>query len=56
MTTIWVARIMLSTFSGIWEEYQIPLRYPKQRYTFLSVEKHDEIIALAEEKGILMPD
>lgn len=38
------------------EKYQLPLRYAKNGYSFRTQENHEEIVALAEKKGILMPD
>jgi predicted glycoside hydrolase/deacetylase ChbG (UPF0249 family) len=38
------------------EKYQLPLRYAKNGLSFRKQENHEEIITLAEKKGILMPD
>jgi chitin disaccharide deacetylase len=38
------------------ETYQLPLRYAKQGHSFRTQANHEEIIARAEKKGIVMPD
>ena len=38
------------------ERYQLPLRYAKQGHSFRTQANHEEIIALAEKKGIQLPD
>ena len=38
------------------ERYQLPLRYAKQGHSFRTQANHEEIVALAEKKGIQLPD